>query len=96
MPRTRKNHAPSLKAKVAVEAIKEQRTTMEISKIYSVHPSLVGVWKKQALVGLPQVFENGRDGRQAATEAEKDDLYRTIGVLQVELDFLKKKSRLVG
>ncbi len=69
---------------------------MEISKIYSVHPSLVGVWKKQALVGLPQVFENGREGRQAATEAEKDDLYRQIGVLQMELEFLKKKSRLVG
>lgn len=96
MPRTRTSHAPSLKAKVAVEAIKEQRTTMEISKIYSVHPSLIGVWKKQALLGLPQVFENGRAGRPAATEAEKDELYRQIGVLQVELEFLKKKSRLAG
>jgi len=46
-----------------VEAIKEQRTTAEISKIYSVHPGVIGVWKKQALVGLPQVFENGWDGR---------------------------------
>ena len=96
MPRTRKQYSASLKAKVAVEAIKEQRTTTEIAKIYAVHPNLIGIWKKQALQGLPQVFENGRNARQATTEAEKDDLYRQIGMLQVELEFVKKKSGLLG
>ena len=96
MPRTRKSYAPSLKARVAVEAIKSQRATTEIAKIYSVPPNLIPIWKKQAIEGLPQVFENGRDARQAAEEVAKDDLYRQIGVLQVELEFMKKKSGLLG
>jgi putative transposase len=57
---------------------------------YGVHPNLIGMWKKQAVEGLPQIFENGREARRHATEAEKDDLYRQIGVLQVELEFMKK------
>ena len=67
MPKTRRSYAPSLKAKVAVEAIKAQRSTAEIAKIYSVHPNLIGLWKRQALAGLPEVFTNGRD-RQAGLE----------------------------
>ena len=96
MSRTRKIYPASLKARVAVEAIKGHRTTTGIAKIYGVYPNLIGGWKKQALQGLPQVFENGRDARQLATEAEKDDLYRQIGRLQVELEFVKKKSGLLG
>lgn len=95
MPKTRRSYAPSLKAKVAVEAIKAQRSAAEIAKIYSVHPNLIGLWKRQALAGLPEVFTNGRD-RQAGLETDKDELYRQIGVLQVELEFLKKKSGLLS
>jgi len=72
-----------------VEAIKAQRSTAEIAKIYSVHPNPIGLWKRQALAGLPEVFTNGRD-RPAGVETDKDELYRQIGVLQVELEFLKK------
>ena len=48
MPRTRKNHPPSLKAKVAVEAIKAIKTTTQIAQMFRVHPTRVGGWKKQA------------------------------------------------
>jgi len=96
MPKNRKSYAPSLKAKVAVEAIKAQRTAAEIAKMYDVHPNLIGVWKKHALTSLPEIFENGRDGRAAGADAEKDELFRQIGMLKVELEFLKKKSGLPG
>ena len=61
MPRTRKSHPPSLKAKVAVEAIKGHKTTAQIAQMFGVHPTQVGGWKKQALAGLPDVFGNGRE-----------------------------------
>jgi transposase len=60
MPRTRKSHPPSLKAKVAVEAIKAHRTTVQIAQMFGVHPTQVGGWKKQALASLPEIFSNGQ------------------------------------
>ena len=81
MPRTRKSHPPSLKAKVAVEAIKAHKTAAQIAQMFGVHPTQVGGWKKQALAGLPDIFGNG--------------LYKQIGQLKVELDFLKKRAGLI-
>jgi transposase len=95
MPQTRKNHPPSLKAKVAVEAIKGQKTTTQIAQMYGVHPTQVGGWKRQALAGLPDVFGNGREQMRQQTDAEKDELYKQIGQLKVELDFLKKRAGLI-
>ena len=95
MPKTRKSHPPSLKAKVAVEAIKAHRTTAQISQMFSVHPSQVAVWKKQALSGLPDVFGNGREQMREQADHEKDELYKQIGQLKVELDFLKKRAGLL-
>jgi len=60
MPRTRKHHPPSLKAKVAIEAIKAHKTTPQIAQMFGVHPTQVGGWKKQALAGL---------GRSSVTDA---------------------------
>ena len=91
MPNTRKSHPPSLKAKVAVEAIKAHKTTAQIAQMFGVHPTQVGGWKKQALSGLPDIFSNGRDQLRHQAVAEKDELYKQIGQLKVELDFLKKK-----
>src|ERR1035441_9340898 len=92
MPRTRKSRPPSLKAKVAVEAIKAHRTTAQIAQMFGVHPTQVGGWKKQALAGLPDVFGNGREQMRQQADAEKDELYKQIGQMKVELDFLKKKN----
>jgi transposase len=96
MPTTRENHPPSLKAKVAVEALKGLKTTTQIAQTFGVHPTQVGSWKKQALAGLPEVFGNGRQQQMLQVEAQKDELYRQIGQLKVELDFLKKRAGLLG
>ena len=96
MPRTRKSHPPSLKARVAVEAIKAYKATAQIAQMFGVHPTQVGGWKKQALAGLPDVFGNGREQMRQQADAEKDELYRQIGQLKVELDFLKKNAGLIA
>jgi transposase len=95
MPRTRKSHPPSLKAKVAVEAIKAHKTTAQIAQMFGVHPTQVGGWKKQALAGLPEIFGNGHEHLRQQADAEKDELYKQIGQLKVELDFLKKRAGLI-
>ncbi len=79
MPKTRKNHPASLKAKVAVEAIKAQQTTSQIAQMFAVHPTQVGGWKKQALDGLPDIFGNGREQARQQFDAEKDELYKYRG-----------------
>ena len=95
MPHTRKNHPPSLKAKVAVEAIKEHQTAAQIAQRFGIHPTLVSPWKKQALAGLVDVFANGRESSRRQFDTEKDELFKQIGQLKVELDFLKKRAGLL-
>lgn len=94
MPNTRKSHPPSLKARVAVEALKGQKTTAQIAQAFSIHPNLVGKWKKQVLDHLPSLFANGHEASRPQADTEKDELYRQIGQLKVELDFLKKRAGL--
>ena len=79
---------------MALEAIKAHRTTVEIAQMFGVHPTQVGGWKKQALAGLPDIFSNGRQQLRQQSDAEKDELYKQIGQLKVELDFLKKRAGL--
>jgi len=87
----RQQHSAEFKAKVALEAIKAQRTSNEIGSHYGVHPTPVAQWKKQALEELPAAFA-GRRTRAAQDEAALTaQLYQPIGQLKVELDWLKKK-----
>ena|SRR5579872_1424386 len=79
MPKTRNSHPPSLKAKVAVEAIKAHKTTAQIAQMFGVHPTQAGGWKKQALDGLPDIFGNGREQMRQQSDTEKDELYQQIG-----------------
>ena len=95
MKRARKRYDGTLKAKVAVEAIKSQRTVNEIASAYGIHPHQVTQWKRQALEQLPEIFSNGRGRSQVADEELRDRLYQEIGQLKVELDWLKKKSGLL-
>ena len=95
MPTTRKSYPPTLKAKVAVEAIKGQKTTAQIAQIYRVHPNLVGKWKQAALAKLPALFRQPNQ-KAGPADAEKAELYEQIGRLSVELDWLKKRSGVVG
>lgn len=90
MPGTRKNYSPALKAKVAIEAIKGQRPINAIAQTFSVHPNLVVNWKKLALELLPEVFTPQTAQTRPAVDREKEELYRQIGQMKVEMDFLKK------
>jgi transposase len=78
-----------------LEAIKAHKTTTQIAQMFGVHPTQVGGWKKQALAGLPELFSNGRERQRQEADAEKDELYKQIGQLKVELDFLKKRAGLI-
>ena len=89
-----KSHNAQLKARVALEAIKGLRTVNEIANAFSVHPNLVGKWKKQATEQLPQLFQDGRARQRVADEELQAQLYQQIGQLKVELDWLKKKAGL--
>ncbi len=88
----RNRYSKEFKAKVALEALKGQKTTNEIASEYGVHVSQINSWKKLAQEALPDVFSRGRDREAESREAEKDRLYRQIGKLQVEVDWLKKKT----
>ena len=82
----RKKYSKDLKAKVALMALKAQKTTGEIAAEFSIHASQVNRWKQQAIDGLPEIFNGKQDKTIKAMEAERDRLYQQIGKLQVELD----------
>lgn len=91
----RKRYDAVFKAKVAVEAIKGEKTTAEISSRYGIHSSQIAKWKKEVLDRLPDIF-NGKGQKEDRDRDElQAELYQEIGRLKVELDWLKKKSRLL-
>jgi len=84
----RKRYESQFKAKVALEAIKNQNTIAQIASEYGIHPNQVSKWKKQFLESLPKVFINRKTEAEKASEELIDELYRQIGQLKVELDLL--------
>ena len=90
----RKRFSATLKSKAVLEVIRGEKTINEIASSYGVHPNQLSLWKKQAIEGLPDVFADGRTKRKKDKSADLDRLYQQIGRLQVELDWLKKKSGL--
>ena len=91
MTRQRRRFSAQTKAKVAVEAIKGQRTVAELASQFQVHPNQISQWKRQMLDAAPLVFSNGRDRQQVDQQELVDQLYQQIGRLKVEVDWLKKK-----
>jgi len=79
-----------VKARVALEAIREQQTIAQIAGRFECHPSMVGRWKKQAMQGLPAVFSTSPNNR--SDEKVVASLYEQIGRLKMELEWFKKKS----
>jgi transposase-like protein len=93
MSKKRKKHSPEFKAKVALAALKNEETTSELAARFGIHPNMISNWKKAVLEGAADIFEKGNKSQQQ-TEVNIDDLYRQIGKLEVERDFLSKKLSL--
>ncbi len=89
----RKRYDSRFKAQVALEAIKNQQTIAQIASEYGVHPNQVSQWKKQVLDQLPDLFTTQRSKSTPDTDPLVDELYRQIGQLKVELDWLQKKTQ---
>src|SRR5205823_4205280 len=91
MKRIRQKHSAGFKAKVALAAIKGDRTVAELAVHFGIHPNQIHNWKKQLLDGAASVFQGGSSGEGASNDAQVDLLYRQIGQLKVENDFLARK-----
>ena len=87
---TRRGFAADFKAKVALEALRGDKTIQEISAKHKVHPNQVSTWKRQAVDGLGVVFSNGVDRTRRDHESEVRNLHAKIGELTVERDFLSR------
>lgn len=95
MAKKRKVHSAAFKAKVALEAVKGLKTASEVASQHSVHVSQLQQWKKQLLENASDLFERGKAKPKEPDRELMDQLYQQIGKLQVELEFVKKKSALL-
>lgn len=93
MKQKRKRHSAEFKAKVAIEALKEQKTMSELASEYEIHPNQITEWKKRFLEEGSDLFSNKQAKTEKDFDKERDQLYRQIGELKVQVDFLKKKLK---
>lgn len=93
MSKKRNRYTPEFKAKVALAAIKNEETLAELSARFGVHPTMIANWKRALLESAADIFDKGHKTRKRS-EAQIDDLFRQIGQLKVENDFLSKKLSL--
>jgi putative transposase len=93
----RRTHNPEFKARVAMEAISGRKTLQEIAADYAVHPIQVSQWKKQLLDGASDLFLRGKKTQDKDDQqARESELFQEIGKLKMELEWLKKKSQIIG
>lgn len=95
MGRIRKNYSSAFKARVSLEAVKQEKTIAQLASEYRVHPNQITKWKKQMLAELPGIFAGKRSKAEREVEDIQGELYKQIGQLKVELDWLKKKSEML-
>ena len=96
MKAKRRRHDGAFKARVALEAIKEEKTIHQIAKENDVHPTQVTEWKKMLAENIAGVFEGSKRAGKEDFEKERERLHSKIGQLTVEVDFLEKKSKQLG
>jgi len=87
----RKRYSAEFKAKVALDALKEQKTLSELASQYQIHSVQISTWKKQLLDGSALIFKNSTNNHQKKQQNLEAHLYQEIGRLKIELDWLKKK-----
>ena len=91
MTTTRKQYSAKFKARVAIEAIRGEKTLSQLGSQFKVHPIQIAKWRKSALDQMPELFVDGRTRKAQSGAADNTALYEEIGRLKVELDWLKKK-----
>jgi transposase len=98
MSNKRKQYNPQFKTKVALEAVRGEKTVPELASQYSLHPTVINNWKRQLLESASTLFENGKKHSEEpeSQDAQISELYRQIGQLKVERDFLEKRSVQLG
>jgi putative transposase len=96
MTAKRKRHSAAFKAKVALEAAKQDRTLAELARAYQVHPVQISPWKRQLLDGVESIFRDGRRRDRDEGQALQAELYERIGRLNMEVEWLKKSVARCG
>ncbi len=93
MEKSRRTFTAEFKAKIAIEAIKENKTISEFAQIYQVHPNLITHWKRDFLANAGKVFDSGKDESSEIKKLKKEneELIHQIGQLSVDINWLKKK-----
>ena len=90
MGKKRKQHSSQFKAKVALAALQNEETSAQLASRFNIHPTKISTWKRQLLDNAAELFDKGQKSRKQA-EGKIDELYRHIGELKVERDFLARK-----
>jgi transposase-like protein len=98
MATTRKQYTAKFKARVAIEAIRGEKTLNQLGSQFGLHPVQIAHWRRTALDHIEDLFVDGRtrQSQDAETAADRDALFEEIGRLKVELDFVKKEAGMLG
>ena len=92
MKRKRRHFSPSFKTKVVLEALKERQTINQLAEQYELHPNQITTWKKEFLENADKAFSDEKaNAEQKDRDKEVEELYKQIGQMKVETDWLKKK-----